>query len=662
MLLATLSLITLPVTVICGWNKLPELLPTEEGSLQGAPLGLPEVGHIIAFGHFSPDRRLDCLVLDETRTQVYIYTGSPEGRYKKSLAIATSPAGSIVVNAVLTDVDHDGYADILLMYSTPGSDKVDFKVFLGNGETLTKSQWQVPAAKGQPLLLDWDGSLQLALLGIPNGEKNTVLSVWKNKATSPNELSTGWKSPEQTKFSPVALPNWSSQADLDGDGHADLILMTSSAGKDDEQSAITNGMEIWLRTNNGDATPYKLAMKKSLPQGTGPLAIADVDGDGHLDLIFAVCYPANSCSSANELHIVYNLQRRFCSRRRNDANCRSTDDLLAQSEPFDFATDASGPGHVIIPLSTLFPGQDLRISFEDNVSKTPISISVGDYDLDSYPDLVLTLADRKQPGRSELTRPALLRNVACDLKYCTGDQISANRRTFIEVLEAVDPLRNARQISSVAFADWYGMGPPGFIVNTYSNGQPRHFAIRNGISRDAFSFRVETLNGVCPAPCKHSRTGSRAERPSSVNFVGAMYRFAFVDPSGTTQIRSGMQLGQTSNRALQSPTLLFGLGWTSNFIQTLEVGLNMHVGPTQYSKANIFPNSEIIFIPPHADSKTWTAELQIHPGEYIIYVFISVASALVILAVITGIFKLQERREDELERKKHTHLVNFDAL
>jgi integrin alpha FG-GAP repeat containing protein 1 len=93
-------------------------------------------------------------------------------------------------------------------------------------------------------------------------------------------------------------------------------------------------------------------------------------------------------------------------------------------------------------------------------------------------------------------------------------------------------------------------------------------------------------------------------------------------------------------------------------VQTLEVATP---GLGGYSKNNIFPNSEIMFVPPHADAG-WRAELQINPGEYLVFVGISVAVALLVLAVITAIFKWQERREDEIERRKATHLINFDAL
>lgn len=42
------------------WPGIPEILPNEEGSLAVVRLGLPTTGHIIAFGHFTRDRRYAC--------------------------------------------------------------------------------------------------------------------------------------------------------------------------------------------------------------------------------------------------------------------------------------------------------------------------------------------------------------------------------------------------------------------------------------------------------------------------------------------------------------------------------------------------------------------------------------------------------------------------
>lgn len=662
------------------WSEIPDILPTQEGALQIVDIGLPETGHVIAVGHFSSFRRQDCVVLDETRTQLYIYVMDPsEGRYSKSLAIATVPAAHEVVNVVVSDFGHEGYAGLLVMHrpksragDSPGlaAETMHLSLFLGDGKELRPSGWTIDSAKGQPMPLDWDGTMQLALLGVAAAPADDLnLSLWRAKAASPHELNPGWESPAKIAgFPRLALPHWSVQADFNGDGLADLLLMTTNA---DTKSTDAAGFEIWIRSPSGGGSskemPFTLALRRQLPAGAGPLTVADIDGDGHPDIIFAVCYPPDSCARENSLHVMYNEQRRFCSSHRRYAGCRDPDELFSDAgEAFDFSDQPNSGSHMVYTLKSLFPDSDVRVLFADPLSGVPVAISVGDYDLDSYPDLALTIVDRAHPEDVEYARAALLRNVPCTSSTCSAEQFSSERRRFAENREQAEELRKLTGVVGVGFVDWFDMGPPGFIANRYtgtgSRAMMRHVTIRNGISRDAFSLRAEALNGVCPHPCHHANAQSKASQPDGVNFIGPAFRFSFVDPDGATQVRSGTQLFQTVNRALQSSTQLFGLGSTSNFIQRIDVALYTRQGASRHEQTNIIPNSKVIFSPPHADSSSWQAVLQINPGDYIVYVFVSVASALLVLAVITGIFKWQERREDEAERRRATHLINFDAL
>ena len=639
-----------------------DILSSEEGSLVRAQLGLPSAGHIIAVGHFTTERRLDCVIMDTSRTVATIYVMRPtEGHYVKSKAMAPCPSGHEIVAAILSDFDHDGHADLLLMHRVPKTTMLQLTVFLGDGETLTLAPWSVEAARGQVAVVDFDGLMQLSLLGSAVNATSTRPAVWRNKAITPNELSTGFEKPLAIhEFGHLSKFPYVIQGDFNGDGKADLLLTYSEI-----EGGPTDGIEVWIRFQEGDKVPYQLAVRRKLPPGSGPVAMADVDGDGHLDVVFAVCFPPENCAIENSIHIMYNVQRRFCSNHKHYDGCQDVDELFNErGETFEFQGNGDSPHHVVVSIGQLFPkDDDVRVLFVDPIAGQPVSLSVGDYDLDSYSDLAIVLGSRSKPDQLENSRVALLRSVPCTKTTCTGAQMKADRRTFEAVTKQVEALTNLRRVVGVAFADLFDLGPPGFLVNYYDGPNMQHMSIRNGISRDAFSLRTETLNGVCPAPCQSASAGSRAERPLAVNYVGASYRITFVDDEGATQVRSGSQLSQTMNGALQSPTVLFGLGRTSNFIQNIEVGIVYRFGVRTYSKTNIFPNSEIIFFPPHADSAgAWRAELQIHPGEYIVYVIISIACALVVLAIITGIFKWQEKREDDLERKKATHLINFDAL
>lgn len=685
-------ILLLPRDAWAAWSELPEILPIQEGSLETLNIGLPGEGHVVALGHFSPQRRLDCVVLDETRTQLFIFLmdNPKDGHFYKAETVAVAPKGREIVNVVMSDFDHDGFADILMMHKSKaakdGDDTIALSLYLGNGETLRESplEWKrLPTFRGQPMPLDWSGTMQLDLLGARADGKPGQLGLWKAQARSRDEINSGYDGPlALDRFGRLAQPHWSAQADFNGDGLSDLLLMTCKEG-----TGPADSLEIWLRRGSTSSNPRPSLdpgpglgpipipipyddkpVTKRLPWGAGPLLVTDVDGDGHLDIVFSVCHPADTCAEENSLHIMYNIQRRFCSSHRKDADCMSAERLFSPNK-FDFDERPDSDTHMVLPLASIFKDEDVRIMSMDPYSGDPVSLAVGDFDLDSYPDLAVVVGPRKRPTDPKLSRVALLRNIPCSQSVhpCSPAQIKDERRSFAEIRGAqVKALRDIRGVVSVGFADWYGIGPPDFIVNRYDEEtkKPKHVPIKNGIAGDAFSVRVEALNGVCPSPCRRVDSLATAERPYGVNFIGPSFRLSFVDSFGATQIRSETQLGQVLNCALQSSTSLVGLGSTSNFVQRLDVGvfLSHAEADEKHSITNVIPNSEVIFVPPHADSPAWRAELQINPGDYILYVLVSVASALLVLAILTGIFKWQEKREDDEERRKATHLVNFDAL
>jgi len=52
----------------------------------------------------------------------------------------------------------------------------------------------------------------------------------------------------------------------------------------------------------------------------------------------------------------------------------------------------------------------------------------------------------------------------------------------------------------------------------------------------------------------------------------------------------------------------------------------------------------------------------LRPGEWIPWVTVTLVVATTILAGIVGVLKWNEKREDEMERRRALHHINFDAL
>jgi len=75
----------------------------------------------------------------------------------------------------------------------------------------------------------------------------------------------------------------------------------------------------------------------------------------------------------------------------------------------------------------------------------------------------------------------------------------------------------------------------------------------------------------------------------------------------------------------------------------------------------VIPNSRVV-IHPALDDGAWRRELFIRLGAWVLWVTFTVVVTTVILAVIVCVLHLNELREDELERRRASHHINFDAL
>jgi integrin alpha FG-GAP repeat containing protein 1 len=82
--------------------------------------------------------------------------------------------------------------------------------------------------------------------------------------------------------------------------------------------------------------------------------------------------------------------------------------------------------------------------------------------------------------------------------------------------------------------------------------------------------------------------------------------------------------------------------------------------------SGVIPNSQLIIIPYQPkdvdNPSTWTLELYIHPGDWIPWVLLALVSATLILALVVFALNWAEKREDEMEKKRALHGINFDAL
>lgn len=88
----------------------------------------------------------------------------------------------------------------------------------------------------------------------------------------------------------------------------------------------------------------------------------------------------------------------------------------------------------------------------------------------------------------------------------------------------------------------------------------------------------------------------------------------------------------------------------------------------------LIPNSQVIINPPWpgrnrdrgrlvaARSTEWRTELFLHPGDWIPWVAAAVIGTVVTLGMVVVWLGEREKKEDENERRRALHAINFQAL
>ncbi|KAH9813975.1 hypothetical protein DFH28DRAFT_973467 [Melampsora americana] len=640
-----------------------------EGLIDLAQLGLEDQdGMIIALGDSNADQFQDLFILSQDQRSISLYLWNRD-QYQ-FLPVPNNPIIShstdqfIITNIILTDLNYDGRLDILLMGSDhpTGSSNQVLKMEVSYG--LDGQRFATPISLPSsllphPLAIDSQGTMKLDLLGLPSSLPS-VFKLWRNQANAQNS---------STPFDIVDLPfngdlncnlpNPHSNAfiDLDGDCLADIFLTC-------EDNSGQQSYQIWI---NHQTQGFSLSRKGPLPQGTKHITFADVDRDGTIDMIFAACPNDDHCS----IHVAYNQQIPLCKSHPSsiDSKCRDPQNLCTADPNFQFSFEPSQSAFTSLPISKLFPDFTLvtTISSNDFLGTSPVSIQTGDFDLDGFPDLLVMITQHGPDSGSSAT-PQLLRSIPCTLSTCTPTEVSDSRRTFEPTVKHMKALTSITNAKSVFFMDIDEDGTLDIVVQRAGKSQPSTTRsitfIKNNFFNDAFFLKSMLLNGACSTWCP-SHDGQPRYRPYGVNYPGASYKFTIQDTFGT---RRATAVGQIPFHSYPSPTTpycFFGLGRTNNYVESL------FIGSTRKSQSNIdqflkieglLPNSQLVVIPFKSNPLYWSKELYLHPGDWIPWVTITLMIATTVLAIIVGVLHFNEKRDDERERRRKAHTINFDAL
>ncbi|KAI8381145.1 uncharacterized protein BYT42DRAFT_565436 [Radiomyces spectabilis] len=632
-------------------------------------IGLQDMdGTIAAFADFNGDKFTDIFVLSTDQSSVTVYTWNHASF--SFMPIPNAPHiqqhDFLITNIVPGDYNYDGKLDILIM----GQDNPDrypdgeikLRIYMGNGnDTLNPEYKSLPSAKkALPMVLDVNGDMKTDLLGYAwnDGGNTPDLSMWINTAdptaanqTSIYNISSAAQIFDQAQTSKCiwSHPHSNAFLDLDGDCLADVVFIC-------EGQSGQRQVQLWT---NQREQGFKMAQQFDLPRGAGSISFADMDGDGSVDMIFPVCNN-DKC----QIHVVYNQQMGLCAKAEESEHggrCRKAQNLCVADPEFKFdITQPNSQNYVVFEMFRVLDN-DESIRMEDTAFRgtLPIVVQPGDYNLDGYPDLLVTTNKRV----------ILLESILCTRTLCADEAIQASKRSFSLVRKGVSALTSIKNPRQAAFFDIDEDGSLDMLVlqpkgMSTSVSRTPHFVINNYFN-DAFFLKGLVSNGVCPSYCPHEPVFADP-KPYGVSYPGATFKFTVLDTSGVKRAHQVSQLSQTSYLCLQTPYSLFGLGRTNNYVEELFAGVTRHQKMNYLFYEGVIPNSQLVFIPyqPETvqDSSSWKVELYIQPAAYVPWVLVILIAAAAILGIVVAILHWSEKREDELERRKALHIINFDAL
>jgi len=401
---------------------------------------------------------------------------------------------------------------------------------------------------------------------------------------------------------------------------------------------------------------YTLKETFSLPEGTGRVSFADVDGDGAMDLLFTECTPAPSCSHHNRVHIAFNVQPKVCEGVSGVGSngCLATSELCSVSE-WDLPSlyqGEKGENFVVVPSDT-FDGWTF-VWDEQNVGALS-KPQMGDFNLDGYVDMLLVMAN--SDGDRELQ---LLENVECTAELCGSDAESAGRRTFVLVTDGVSALAAVTNVVEAAFFDVDEDGDLDLLLNCRDDddtiGRERVSLLYNALNIDSMFLKAMGSNGACPQWCPNGEKFPDP-KPVGVNHPGATFKYTMTDGKGQRRVGIAGQLSQTAG-GLQLPYCLFGLGRTSSYVDYLYMGMAADTeSDCFFSWQGVIPNAQVAVFPyPYDQPSSWFMLMYIHPSGIFFWVVVACVLCCAVLGTVYLLLHRREQLQDKKEVEQQAHL------
>ncbi len=261
-------------------NSIGVFLGKGDGTFVESSIPLPGSAATLAIGDFNHDGKLDLAIpLNDTNSPDYIVVlpGKGNGTFGSAIVTPTALYAPETFWVSSADLNGDGLPDLVL--TNGGVVEIALQVFINNGDGTFSAGQAIEGPVGGQLLSS------VIFDGDEDGKPDLLFTDSYGVAWFAHGNGDGTFSTNPTEFGVGDLPYGLGVADLNGDGHLDLItsgvLAEALPGYGAEAGNLTSVLLGDGKGNFGPASVYRGDL------GAFSLAIADFNGDGHPDIVTA---------------------------------------------------------------------------------------------------------------------------------------------------------------------------------------------------------------------------------------------------------------------------------------------------------------------------------------------------------------------------------------